>query len=78
VKVPVAALFRNGAQWCVFVIEANRARQQAVTVSRRNATEAVIDQALDPGAQVVIYPSEGLRDGARVAVVRRRGNGGSS
>lgn len=78
VKVPVAALFRNGAQWCVFVIEANRARQQAVTVSRRNATEAVIDQGLDPGAQVVIYPSEALRDGARVVVARRRGDGGGS
>jgi HlyD family secretion protein len=78
VKAPVAALFRDGAQWYVFIVAANRAHQQPVTVSRRNATEAVIDHGLDPGAEVVTYPNEALRDGAPVVVARRRGNGGGS
>jgi HlyD family secretion protein len=75
-KVPVAALFRNGMQWCLFVVDGDRAKQQTVIVGRRNATEAVIDQRLGPGTEVIVYPSEALRDGARIVVAKRRDDSG--
>ena len=71
VKVPIGALFRDGPQWSVFVVQGNRARLTSVTVGRRNATEAMIDGGVAAEDEVVVYPSEALRDGARVAVVRR-------
>ena len=71
VKVPVAALFRSGTQWAVFVAADNRARQQLVNLSRRNATEAMVADGLSPGEQVVIYPSPALHDRARIEPASR-------
>jgi HlyD family secretion protein len=71
VKVPVGALFRTGPQWSVFVAQGNRARLTSVTVGRRNATEAVIDSGIAAGDEVVVYPSEALRDGDRISVIPR-------
>lgn len=50
------------------------AKQETVIVGRRNATEAVIDQHLGLGAEVIVYPNEALRDGARIVVGKRRGD----
>ena len=71
-KAPVAALFREASAdgWAVFVVENERARKRAVKALRRNATEALIEEGLKPGERVVVYPSDALRDGARVAPVR--------
>ena len=38
---------------------------------RRNGTEALVEKALQPGERVVVYPSDALRDGARVALTRK-------
>jgi HlyD family secretion protein len=71
-KAPVAALFREASAdgWAVFVVEDETARKRAVKATRRNATEALIEEGLKPGERVVVYPSDALRDGARVAPVR--------
>jgi HlyD family secretion protein len=71
-KAPVAALFREGSGdgWAVFVVENARARKRAVKALRRNATEALIEEGLKPGERVVVYPSDALRDGARVEPAR--------
>ena len=71
-KVPAAALFRDGSGWAAFVVEADRARMRAVKAARRNATEALVEDGLKPGERVVVYPSDALRDGARVAPARQR------
>jgi HlyD family secretion protein len=71
IKAPVAALFRDGEGWAVFAIESDRAKKRAVKVPRRNATEALVEEGLRPGERVVVYPSDALRDGAKVEVVRR-------
>jgi HlyD family secretion protein len=70
VKVPVGSLFRSGDQWAVFVLEEGRARRRTVQVPRRNGREALVAQGLQPGEAVVVYPSDALQDGARVAVAR--------
>ena len=47
-----------------------RARKRAVKVARRNGVEAMVEDGLQPGERVVVYPSDALNDGARVSVRR--------
>jgi len=72
VKVPVGALFREGEGWAVFVAEERRARKRAVKVPRRNGIEAMVEDGVKPGERVVVYPSDALKDGARLAPARPR------
>jgi HlyD family secretion protein len=68
IKAPVGALFRQGAGWAAFVVDAERARLRAVKVARRNSLEAMIEGGLEPGDRVVVYPSDALKDGSRVEI----------
>jgi HlyD family secretion protein len=68
VKAPVGALFRDGPGWAVFVIEGKRAVKRPVRTTRRNGVEALVDEGLSQGATVVVYPSDALKDGARIEV----------
>lgn len=65
-KVPVGALFREGDGWSVFVIDGGRARKRTVEVPRRNGAEAMVASGLQAGERVVVYPSDALKDGARI------------
>lgn len=65
-KVPTSALFRDGEQWAVFLVEAGRARRTAVELGRQNGREAEVLAGLAEGARVVVHPSDALRDGSRV------------
>ncbi len=69
-RVPVGALFRDGEGWSVFLAEGGRAAKRAVKVPRRNGIEAMVEDGLKPGDQVVVYPSDALRDGSRLEVSR--------
>ena len=71
VMAPVAALFRDGEGWAVFILEGERARKRAVKTSRRNVAEALVDDGLQPGERVVVYPSDALREGSKVELVRK-------
>jgi HlyD family secretion protein len=66
VKVPVGALFRDGEGWAVFVADGGRAVKRAVKAPLRNGAEALVEDGLKPGEQVVVYPSDALRDGSRI------------
>ncbi|HET9736141.1 MAG TPA: HlyD family efflux transporter periplasmic adaptor subunit [Burkholderiales bacterium] len=70
VKVPVGALFREGEGWSVFVADGERAVKRSVKAPRRNGAEALVEDGLQPGERVVVYPSDALRDGSRLEVVR--------
>jgi HlyD family secretion protein len=70
VKVPVGALFREGEGWAVFVADGGRAVRRSVKVPRRSGAEAMVEEGLKPGDRVVVYPSDALRDGSRLEVVR--------
>jgi len=72
IKVPVGALFREGEGWAVFVAEGDRASKRAVKVPRRNGAEAMVEEGLKPGERVIVYPSDALRDGARIEIVAGR------
>jgi len=71
VVVPVAALFRAGADWAVFVADDGTAARRMVRVGGRNGSEAWIEDGLKPGERVIVYPSDSVADGTRVKAVRR-------
>jgi HlyD family secretion protein len=68
VKVPTSALFREGQQWSVYVLDGGRARRVAVELGQRTNTEAEVLGGLQEGQQVVLHPSDTLTDGARVTI----------
>lgn len=66
-KVPVAALLREGQDWAVFVVDANVARKRVIQTLRRGAHEALVDRGLNAGELVILYPGDAVRDGRRVS-----------
>ena len=68
VKVPTSALFREGQQWAVYVVEGGRARSATVQLGQRTNTEAEVLGGLQEGQQVVLHPPDTLTDAARVTV----------
>jgi HlyD family secretion protein len=70
VVVPVAALFRGDGGWAAYVVDEGRARLRRVKLGARSALDAWIEEGLAPGERVIVYPSDSVADGKRVAVVR--------
>lgn len=66
-NVPLTALFRDGADWAVFVDDGGRARLRHVTLGARNGIEAEITAGLEDDADVVLHPSDRVADGVRIA-----------
>jgi HlyD family secretion protein len=66
-RVPTAALFRDGGEWAVYAIGDRRARLTHVEIGQQNGREAEVIGGLTEGATVVIHPPDSLEDGARVA-----------
>jgi HlyD family secretion protein len=66
-KVPASALYQEGDQWHVFVVENGRARARAVRVGHRNPDEAEVLDGLSVGERVIRQPTDKISDGARVA-----------
>ncbi len=66
--VPTGSLFRNVQTWSVFVIEDGRAIERQVRLGRLGADAAQVLDGLAVGELVIVYPSDRVRDGARVAV----------
>jgi HlyD family secretion protein len=65
VIAPVAALFRDGSQWAVFVAAEGRAQKRRVEVGARNGSQAWIQRGLAAGERVIVYPSDSVHDGVR-------------
>ncbi|MDH4130734.1 MAG: efflux RND transporter periplasmic adaptor subunit [Gemmatimonadota bacterium] len=64
--VPVAALFRAGEEWRVFLVQGGRAGKRSVTLGLRGTTEAEVVSGLTEGEVVVRFPGDRVRDGVRV------------
>jgi HlyD family secretion protein len=65
--VPVPALFRDGTEWAVYVVEEGRARLRRVEVGHIGDSAAEIIGGLRAGDHVVLYPGDQVRDGLRIA-----------
>jgi HlyD family secretion protein len=67
-RVPTGALFRSGEQWTVYRVSADgRARLTRVEIGQRNATDAELLRGLAENDRVIVYPSDAIKDGTRVA-----------
>lgn len=65
-KVPRAALFRDGGQWAVFVNTDARATVRRLTLGAENSIEAEVLAGLEVGERVVLHPSDRVSAGARL------------
>jgi HlyD family secretion protein len=65
-RVPTSALFRDGDEWSVFVVNDKHARLRTVKIGRRNSRDAEVLEGLTENEQVVLYHSDKLRDGVSV------------
>ncbi len=66
VIVPTSALFRSEGAWAVFTVAEGRARLRRIDLGPRSGLAAVVERGLEPGAQVIVYPGDMVRDGVRV------------
>lgn len=66
VLVPLAAVFRDGAAWAVYLVDGGRAHLRHVELGRRGATDAEVVAGLTAGQRVVFHPGERIADGTRV------------
>jgi HlyD family secretion protein len=66
VMAPLGALFRRDGNWAAFVLTDGRARLRGVEIGPRGGQQAVVEKGLEPGETVIVYPSDAVRDGARV------------
>ncbi len=66
-KVPRAALFRDGERWAVFVADAGVARLRHVDLGLQNSLEAEVVSGLDAGMLVVLQPGDRVSDGTLIA-----------
>ena len=67
VVVPASALFRDAAGFATFVIRDQRAHKVLLAVGARTPDWVEVKRGLEPGSTVVIYPSDQVTDGAKVA-----------
>lgn len=65
-KIPSAALFRIGSTWATFVARDGRAHLTTVDVGRTNGDTTQILGGVNPGDEVVLYPSDRVGDGTRI------------
>ncbi|MEM8854349.1 MAG: HlyD family efflux transporter periplasmic adaptor subunit [Pseudomonadota bacterium] len=66
-KVPLGALFRSGGDWAVFQVVEERAVLTPVSIGERGRTHAAVLSGLDPGATVIVHPSDTVTDNTTVA-----------
>lgn len=65
-QVPANALFRKDSAWSVFTVDNGRARERNVNIGHQNGLAAEILSGLNEGEEVILYPDESIRDGAKV------------
>ena len=66
--IPSSALFRSGDAWSAYAVKPGpRAKAVPVRIGRRNDQFAEVLAGVVDGDQVIIYPGDLVRDGARIA-----------
>ena len=65
-KIPASALFRTGETWSAFTIQNGHAVQAQVQVGQRNSAEAEVLGGLSEGAEVILHPSNSVKQGTAV------------
>lgn len=66
-KLPITALFREGEEWAVFVVEGRKAKLRKIKIGQRNSFEAQIISGIKAGELVILHPSNQIQDNVFVA-----------
>jgi HlyD family secretion protein len=67
VKLPTAAMFRDGDQWAVYVVRDGRARLTPVEIGRQTGREAEVLGGVAEGTAVIVHPPAAVADGVRIS-----------
>lgn len=65
-QIPTSALFRDEEGWKVFAVENGRAVRRAVEIGPQNGLDAEIRSGLKEGDQVILHPSDDVKEGIDV------------
>lgn len=66
VRVPLAALVKDGTGHAVFVEEDGRAHRVGIQVGRRSGPLVEVTGGLQPGTRVVLHPGDRVAEGSRL------------
>ncbi len=69
--IPLAALFRHGEEWATFRVVEGRARLVPLRIGSRGDEFASVLTGIEPGATVIVYPSDAVKAGVRVRELER-------
>ena len=67
-QVPASAVFRRDSGWAVFRVDGPLARLVPVQIGLRTQRRVEVTEGLEPGARVVLHPSDRIADGVKVVV----------
>lgn len=67
-QIPISALFRVGADWSVFIVLNDEAKQQKVKVGKRGGMRVEILNGLEAGDIVITHPDKNISDSSRVKI----------
>jgi HlyD family secretion protein len=65
-SMPLGALFRKENDWAAFVMRNGRVHTATIQLGHRNNTTAEVLSGLSEGDQVILHPSDRIKDGVRV------------
>ena len=65
-KAPPSAVFQEGDEWALYVIDNGRAHVRRVRIGHRSGDAVEILSGVDEGARVILFPSDKIREGVRV------------
>lgn len=67
-KIHNGALFREGDQWAVYVVDGGKARLRTIKVGRMSGLSAQVLDGLSSSDKVILHPSDKVRDGVKVSL----------
>lgn len=65
--IPGSAVFRDRGHWAVYAIDGGKARLRRVELGHRGRLEVEVLSGLAAGQEVVLHPSDRIRDGVEVS-----------
>jgi HlyD family secretion protein len=66
-SIPASALFRDHGKWAVYAVENGRAGLRPIAIGHRGRLEVEVVSGLSVGTQILLHPSDSVRDGVRLA-----------
>ena len=67
-QIPASALFRQGKEWAVFVVQNGRAKTRNIKVGQRAGLIVQVLSGIQAGEAVITHPEEKIKGGTRVKV----------